>query len=221
MCVFGVCLVELPDGVQVDRVSKFLEGVLGPESDKRGVSSFDGAWVTMSSKEKEKYKRHKSERKAKEENNSRDERGEAARLRSEVKPVLVCEPGPEPEINTVAGLNRNQIRPRTCRRTRVSALSQPCASLRTAALAEAVAVAPAASSPTVLPPVIMSKLNSRFSRFVPVSTLCRAPISLPPEFDPAPPAGPPSSSNAIAIPAPVLMHDRRLAQNTRPLLSWN
>lgn len=37
MCVFGVCLVELPDGVLVDGASKFPEGVLGPESDKRGV----------------------------------------------------------------------------------------------------------------------------------------------------------------------------------------
>lgn len=45
------------------------------------MSSFDGAWVTMSSKEKEKYKRHKSERKVKEENNSRDERGRVFGLR--------------------------------------------------------------------------------------------------------------------------------------------
>jgi hypothetical protein len=52
------------------------------------VNSFDGAWVSMSdSKEREKYKRHKSDRMAKKKKKRRGERGEAARLRSEVKPV--------------------------------------------------------------------------------------------------------------------------------------
>jgi hypothetical protein len=60
------------------------------------------------SKEREKYKRHKIERMAKNKNKRRNERGEAARLRSEVNLV---------KLVVVKGLGRVAVSPVRSRRS--------------------------------------------------------------------------------------------------------
>lgn len=173
-----------------------------------------GKWRTRGKSREGKAKRKKKDGRL----DGRD--NEATRLKSAAKgrvaewlgKLEVCEPSPEPELNISTEPDSS---PSTQEPEREPA---------------PVAAAPAASSRTVpsQSPVLESKPNPRSSGFVSVSTLRRAPISLPPETEtafasapaPAPASsaalapGPPCSSTAAtpntnAIPAPVPMLVRR------------
>lgn len=158
-----------------------------------------------------KSKEGKARRKKKRDGKCDEQDDEAARLKSATKgrvaewlgKLEAYEPGPEPELNSS---------------------SSPPEPEREAATTSAATTT--ASSSTIPSPVIESKPNPRSSGFVPVSTLRRAPISLPTE-SPTPasvsvvspastaPVHEPSSSstaatpNLNALPAPVPV--RRLA----------
>jgi len=204
------------------RTQRLGKGTGASSSSERGTyKALSRKSAKSDSKEKDRDKereRRKSEGKAKKKKKRRDERDdEAVRLRSAAKGRIaewlgkleVGDPGPEPEPELDNG---PEPEPEPD-----SAGSPPEPEQEPASQTEpapvAIAAAPAAPSPTVPPPVIESKPNPRSSGFVAVSTLRRAPISLPPESAPAEPS---SSSNGYTIPAPVPVHVRRLAQKYAP-----
>lgn len=129
-----------------------------------------------------KSKEGKAKRKKKKDGRRDELDDEAARLRSATKgrvaewlgKLEACEPGPVPEL----------VSP-------------------TIAAATISAAATAASSPTVPSPVIESKPNPRSSGFVSVSTLRRAPISLPLESASTPT---PTSTSAPSPASTALVH---------------
>ncbi|KAF8493966.1 hypothetical protein F5888DRAFT_701927 [Russula emetica] len=142
-----------------------------------------------------KSKEGKAKRKKKRDGRRDEVDDEAARLRSATKgrvaewldKLEACEPGPEPELD--------------------SSRSPPEPDREAATIAAAVATsatATAASSPTVPSPVIESKPNPRSSGFVPVSTLRRAPISLPLESASTPT---PASASAPSPASTALVHE--------------
>lgn len=171
-----------------------------------------------------KSKEGKAKKKRRRDGKHNEQDDEAARLRSATKgrvaewlgKLEACEPGPEPEL--------------------VSSSSPPEPEREAATIAGATTstATTAAPSPTVPSPVIESKPNPRSSGFIAVSTLRRAPISLPPESTSTPtptptPAPPPASTalahepfssstaatpNLNALPAPVPV--RRLAHVYTP-----
>ena len=152
------------------------------------------------SKEKEKDKERvrskskegKAKRKKKRDGRRDELDDEAARLRSATKgrvaewlgKLEAYEPGPEPEPDS------SHPPPESERES---------------------ATATATSSPTVPSPVIESKPNPRSSGFVPVSTLRRAPISLPPDSAPTPT---PASASAHSSPSTTLVHEPSTSPTT-------
>ena len=214
---------EEAEGEDVDadgRTQRLGKGTGASSSSERGTyKALSRKSAKSDSKEKDRDKereRRKSEGKAKKKKKRRDERDdEAARLRSAAKGRIaewlgkleVGEPGPDPELE-----NRPEPELEPDLAAAPPEPEQESAS-QTEPAPVAIAAAPAAPSPTVPPPVIESKPNPRSSGFVAVSTLRRAPISLPPE---SAPSEPPSSSNANAIPALVPVPVRRLAQKYPP-----
>ena len=140
-------------------------------------------------KDKERVRKEGKAKRKKKRDGRRDEPDdEAARIRSATKgrvaewlgKLEAYEPGPEPEPEPD------------------SSLSPP------APEREASAAATAVSSPTVPSPVVESKPNPRSSGFVPVSTLRRAPISLPPKSAPTPT---PASASAPSPACTILVHE--------------
>jgi hypothetical protein len=218
------------------RTQRHGKGTGASSSSERGTyKALSRKSVKSDSKEKDrdrererKSKEGKAKRKKKRDGRREERDDEAARIRSAAKgrvaewlgKLEVCEPGTEPELD-IKREPDSSASPVPEQETASQTEPAPIA-------AEAITAAAAASSPTTPPPVIESKPNPRSSGFVPVSTLRRAPISLPPESasasTPAPsPASaalvhePPSSSpaappNTNAIPAPVPVRVRQLAR---------
>jgi hypothetical protein len=140
-----------------------------------------------------KSKEGKAKRKKKRDGRRDEVDDEAARLKSATKgrvaewlgKLEACEPGPEPELDSS---------------------SSPPEPEREAAGATTSTATTVTSSPTVPSPVIESKPNPRSSGFVSVSTLRRAPISLPPESAPTPtPAS--ASASVSSLASTALVHE--------------
>ena len=212
---------EEAEGEDLDadgRTQRLGKGTGASSSSERGTYKARSRKSAKSDSREKERERRKSEGKAKRKKKRRDERDDdAARLRSAAKGRVAewlgklenCEPGPEPEIpepepDSAASPPEPEQEP--------ASQTEPAP-----IAAEAIAAAPATSSPTIPSPVIESKPNPRSSGFIPVSTLRRAPISLPSESDSVSHASPepPSSSNANDIPPPVPVHVR-LAQKFPP-----
>ena len=221
---------EDPDADADGRTQRHGKGA--SSSSERGTyRALSSKSAKSDSKEKDKDKdrvRSKSKegkaKRRKKRDGRRDERDdEAARLKSATKgrvaewlgKLVACEPGPVPELDLSSPLESE--------RDSEAATITSVATATTSAAAIS-AVATAASSPTVSSSVVESKPNPRSSGFVPVSTLRRAPISLPPESasTPAPAPAPASTAlvhepatpnlNGLHAPVPV----RRLAHLYSP-----